>query len=227
MRVRWIAGYNKEGWYIFAHPASHSAKTVGAHANELMNQRETAQYDMIFDPHVPAKRGAIGKDRVIPDLTVVGNMRIRHQQILVSYTSDASAARRSTIQCAVLANNILISDFQSCGFTRISNILRSITNGGELEYLVITADSGGPLDDNVRTDPGTFTDFDVRPDNRERANLNVRSEACTRMHNGPLVNQMLIPRSAHMSSALVTTIPSTLASAENFHMPRILRSNST
>ena len=59
------------------------------------------------------------------------------------------------------ANAVTIADFHAGRFASIFQILVNFADGSELIDLIVTADFGVTINDNVRLQYGAFADFDV------------------------------------------------------------------
>ena len=69
--------------------------------------------------------GVVGKNGVVTNLTVVSQMNIGHDPVVISYRGHALIAGRSNIESTKLSNDIAVPNDQFTGFARIFFILRN------------------------------------------------------------------------------------------------------
>jgi hypothetical protein len=82
---------------------------------------------------MPGERCAIGKDSMITNQTVMGDMNIRHQPVIVANAGQASPIIGTTVDCDKLANSVPVTDLQTGSFSMIFFVLRYFTYRTELE----------------------------------------------------------------------------------------------
>ena len=99
---------------------------------ELMHQRKPAEYREITDTHMARQTRPICKNCAIPKNTVVRNMHIGHQKIVVTDLRNPGTRRRTTIKSRVLAYDIPVPNGQASIFIPIPSVLRSFPNRGKL-----------------------------------------------------------------------------------------------
>lgn len=78
----------------------------------------------------------------------------------------------ATVDGGVLAENVMVSNRESCGFTGIFNILSDLPNRGEREKNVVLADARVALDNNVRFEHTACTDVNIRTNHTVGTNYN-------------------------------------------------------
>src|ERR1700722_7355053 len=155
-----------------------------------MDRREAAQDDPVADLNMTRERGAVGKHGFATDLTVVGNVRVRHEQVVVADAGDALVVGRAAIHGAVLAKHVAVAYLESGRLALVFLVLRGIAEGGELENVVVGGDRGRGVDDNMRTNNRAGADLHVGTDNGERSNSDVRSELRLRRNNRSRVDHL-------------------------------------
>src|SRR6202035_662759 len=101
--------------------------------------------------------------------------------------------RGAAVHRDALANDIAVADFEPGRFPLVLFVLRRIAHRGELENLVVRADSSGSVDDYVRTDQGARSDGDVRSDDAEGADRHARGNIRLRRYHRPRVDHPASP----------------------------------
>src|SRR5450432_2174701 len=120
----------------------------------------------------------------------MSHMRIRHQQIVIADVRHAPVVAGAAIHRDAFAEYVAVADFQARRFTVVFLILRRVAQRGKLEYLVAGPDSRRTVDDHVRSDPAAGADADVRPDDAERPDRNVRGNLRLRRYHRARVDHL-------------------------------------
>jgi hypothetical protein len=121
--------------------------------------------------------------------TIVRDVRVDHQQVIAAHLRQSTALYCATMNGDAFANAVAIANFHTGRFTSIFQILVNFADGSELIDLVITANFGMAINDNVRFQYGTFANFDVRSNNTKRANVDVSTNDGAFFHNGGRMNK--------------------------------------
>ncbi len=171
-----------------------------------------------------AKSGAIGKHDIVADVAIVSDVRVRHEQVVAAYASDAVVMGGSAIDRAVLAKHIAVTDFQPRRLALVLLVLGRIADRGELEDPVVGADRGGAVDDDMGPDHGARPDLDIGTDDGERSNLDVRSQPRLGRHDGVGVDHLPVS-GATIISAWATSLSPTKAAVEKRQIPLKARSS--
>ena len=108
----------------------------------------------------------VGKNRMASDLTIVSQMHIRHDPVVIPQTGDTFVLNGSQIECAEFPNGIAITDFQFCQFSSIFFILRYPPQRSKLENVIVLTNRRVSFDNDMRPDPCPCPDSDIRADNR-------------------------------------------------------------
>jgi len=157
---------------------------MSADAAKLVHQRKAAQNSVVTNRHVTGQAGAIGENRSIADLAVMRQMAIGHDEIVMAEPRHTTARHGSTIESAVLPDDVPVADLKPGGFAFITQMLRRIAQGRELVNFIVPADTRRPVDDDMRTDPGVVTDLHARTDDAEGADMNVFPDFRARVDDG-------------------------------------------
>ena len=157
------------GRHIAGHGGVVRDETVRAHLGVLVHRRQAAHGHPIADLHVTAQRRAIRHHDLIAQLTIVRDMRIRHQQIVVADARHALVVGGAAIHGDGFAKHIAVADLEARRLAVVFLVLRRIAQRGELEYLVVGADARRAVDHRMRAYPGAGADDDIRADDGRTA----------------------------------------------------------
>ena len=87
-----------------------------ADLDELMHDGKAAQYRVIAHLYVSGQLRVIGEDGVVAHLTIVRQMHICHDPIVIPHAGDTDILRGTQIKSAKLADYIVVTNFQSGRF---------------------------------------------------------------------------------------------------------------
>ena len=191
-----------------------------ANGAKLMYAGKASQDGMITDSDMPGNRGTIGHHDMITENTVVGDMDIRHEEVVITDTSHTTSTFRAAVDGGKFANRIAFANLESGALTGIFKILGIFTHGGKLEYSVSLANRGGPFKYHMRPYPAASTNGDLWTDYGIRADFNIISNAGGGIDNSCCVNQSSISFFAIRTSAEQHSTPSTVAFPSKRQMPR-------
>jgi hypothetical protein len=136
-------------------------ESMGADTAELMHPAHTGGHDPFLQHAMAGDFRRIRNDRVVPDLAIVRDVSVVHQQHMIAYTRNHPAAGSAAMNRRELADTVVVTDFQTRSFALILQILRVGTNGGKLEDPIASSDGGLALDYGIGTDYGLGSDADV------------------------------------------------------------------
>ncbi len=133
-----------------------------ANVAKLVDTREATQNDMIIDDDVTCESRIVGEYRMITDQTIMSNMNICHDPVIITKAGNASPWSCTTINGAKLPDDIIVSYFE-CGFVfaLVFFILGIIADRTKLKNFVIFPDFCLPIYNDMRAYPATFIDFDI------------------------------------------------------------------
>jgi hypothetical protein len=117
--------------------------------------------------HVATEGTAIRENHIVPDRAIVSNVRIRHEETIVS-DGGLAGRSRAAVQRHKLAHHDPVANGQRRRLTGILQILGSTANGRIRVDLAVTADAAAAVDDRMGADARSFTYRDIIFDNRER-----------------------------------------------------------
>jgi hypothetical protein len=140
----------------------------------LVHRGQTAEDDPIANLNVSSQRSAVGEYYIVTDDAVVCDMRVRHEEIVVTDSRDARVLHGAAIDRATLSKHVSVANLEACGLAIVFLVLRRIANGSKLKKPVVGSDSRRTIDDHVRTDDGARTDLHVRADDAEGPHGHIR-----------------------------------------------------
>src|SRR5580704_2541701 len=108
---------------------------------------------------------------MIADYRVVSDVGISHDESVTANFRQPSAFDRSPIEGDILADFVVLANFQPRGLAFIGHVLRRHPNRTERKKNVMRADLRWPLDGYVRNQTAVLAQFNVRSDHTVRANL--------------------------------------------------------
>ena len=104
---------------------------------ELVGGCKAAEYCPIPNVDVTSNRGIVSEDSVISYLTVVRDMSVSHDPIIIANTCASPLLHSATIDCAKLTNRISITNREFRFLPCILLILWIITNRRKLKDVII------------------------------------------------------------------------------------------
>ncbi len=136
-----------------------------------MHRAKRADHGPIFDCNVAAERGSVSENDVVADATIVGDVGVGHDQGVAAHAGEAAAFYRAAIDGDELANFVVVADLQAGGFSRVSQVLRRHTEGGEGENAIVDPELSGAFDGDMRNKVAAFAEFYIWADHAVRADL--------------------------------------------------------
>src|SRR6185503_3013668 len=98
-------------------------EAIAADAAELVDGRTRADVGEVLDADVTAERGMRPEDGPAPDVAVVGDVHVGHEQIVVFDRRLTAAASRAPVDGDELAEDIAAPDSQGGGFALVLQVL--------------------------------------------------------------------------------------------------------
>jgi hypothetical protein len=171
-----VAGGHDEGGDIFGYRRSAADDRVGAYPRELMNPRKPADDGEVLNVDVSGKVCRVGHDDVIAQLAVMGDMAVRHQQVVIADDGDADVGAGRPINRNVFPDRVMIADNDPRLLASELEILGGAAERCELRDSAFLTDIGMGFDDYVGADTGIFPDRYIGTDNRIRPDFNPFGE---------------------------------------------------
>src|SRR5580704_17713969 len=151
-----------------------SDKGIRANADEMVHRAERANRGPLFDRDVPAESRGVGKNHVIADRAIVGDVRVRHHQNVTTHASQSAALYSAAIDGNELTNLVAVADFQASGFAGVGQILRRHSDRAKWKKGIMGANFRWPFDGHVRNQATRFSEFNIGPDHTVRTNFATR-----------------------------------------------------
>src|SRR5512134_171407 len=181
---RWIAGNGHVRRHVLPDHRAAPGDAVRPDTPELVHGREAAEYGKVADVHVPPERRAVGEYRVTAHLTVVCEVYVRHEPVVVADPRHTDVLRRPAVEGAEFADGVVVADLEPRGLPPVLLVLGHLANGRELEDAVAPPDPGVPGDHGVGADRTSRADLDIRPDDGVGADFDVRRDPRAGVNNG-------------------------------------------
>ncbi len=162
---------------------------MSANAAELMNPDVSPKRHVILDNHVASERRPVGEDHVIADVTVVRDMRLRHEKIVRADLGQASAALGAAVQRNELAKYVALAGAKPASLIAILQIVRRLTRGHERKKNRAAAKLRWAFDDTMAGNANVVVQDDVVSNDRVGADRNVASELSFRAYDCGGVNR--------------------------------------
>src|SRR5471032_2613903 len=184
-----VAKHSDVGGNVLADGGAHAGKAVGADMAVLVNQGEAGQDRPVFNVHMTRQRSVIDQDAVVANDTVVTNVRVSHDQVVVAKGGLRTILHGATMNRDAFTDDVVITNDQACLFTFVLQVRRVFADRRKLVNTVVLADSGGTFEDHMRPNDRALANFHTRTDNRPRADLDTVGQNSRRVDDGSRVNQ--------------------------------------
>ena len=113
---------------------------ISPYATELVHQNVGTDDGVVVDDDFTGQFGAVADDTIVSYKSIMGYMYAFHQQITTAYAGFAFC-RRTTVDCYVLTDFVVIADF-GCGFFSPEfQILRYGTDNSSRKNDIAVADT--------------------------------------------------------------------------------------
>src|SRR5437867_11382765 len=100
-------------------------------AAKLVNAAVSADHGVIADGDVTGERGRVGEDVMRADMTIVRDVRLRHNQIVMAKRGQAAAASGAAMQGDEFTNRVALTNDQACALARVLEVLRRLADARE------------------------------------------------------------------------------------------------
>lgn len=148
-----------------------------ADVTELMDADKTAENGVIVDRDMARQRGIVGHDGVVADLTVVGDVDIGHDPIVVTQAGHATVLYRAGVESAVFADRVVVANFQAGRFAGVFLVLRFTTDGVKAEDAIAFSKAGMAFNHAMVADLAIVADLDMRADQAIRTDAYIDTDA--------------------------------------------------
>src|SRR6266481_3188645 len=149
---------------------------VAAQAAKLVHRRKRAQRYEILYGHVTRQRSAVHEQRIVADLAVVPDVRVRKKKIVIANPRDTAALRGSPADGYMLAKNVCTAHLQFDALATESVVLRIAANHAKRVKHVVICEFRRAAHHRMLVQYGPVAQFHVRADHRIRANPHARAQ---------------------------------------------------
>src|SRR5215831_15673592 len=183
-----VAEYHSKRNDVFLHARHATDETVGADANELMHGTETAENCVVANSDVAGQSCVIDENDVVPDLTIMGNVRPHHQQAMGANAGYETAAFGAGVDRDVLADRGVGTDFKAAVLAVIFLVLRDVADRGKGKDLTSLAYRRATSYDDVGMQGHAISELDLGSDHAERPDFDIGAEVGMRIDHGGRMN---------------------------------------
>src|SRR5690606_32853537 len=179
--------------------------------------------------NMAGKLNTVGHDGVAAYLTIVGNMHISHNPVVVAHAGNANILGCARADRDIFTNGIAVADFQACRLALVFFVLRNAANGTKPIESIVGAYGGVAINDAMRSHDGAWSDGHMLAYDTVRPYRHIIGYLGTWRYDSGRVNTFCHcyssrTRIAHISLASAATWPSTVACAVYLQMERLIRS---
>ena len=100
---------------IASNGCSTSNKRVRTDADKMVYWTESTYRGPLFDRDVAAESRRVGKDNVIADRAIVGDVRVSHNQYMVAHAGQSATFCGAAINGNELANLVVVTNLRRVG----------------------------------------------------------------------------------------------------------------
>src|SRR4051794_20278839 len=111
-------------------------------------------------------------------------MRVRHDEAIAADARDAAALHGAAMNAGVFANEIAVTNLETCGLVLERVVLRADTDDRERPKAIVAADLCRAMNDDVRDKFAVLTYFDLGADDAEWPDSARFRYACRGIDNG-------------------------------------------
>ena len=169
-----------------------------ADSTELMNPGQSANHGEVFHNDVTGQCGGIGQDDLVAQVNIVGDVAVGQQKVVGTDGGCFSVAGRA-VDGHGFADNVSISDASASDAAFPFAVLRAEADATEGKELVVGADDGVAVHNDVGKQTATVAQNHVFSDDAIGADLAVLADAgafvndCAGMnHGGSIVLKRLL-----------------------------------
>ena len=157
-----------------------------------MHAGERADRRVVLDRDVTGERCGVGENRLVPDMAVMRDVRVGHEEIVVADLGDSSTAGRAAMDRDELSNDVAAADLEPRQLAAELQVLRDQADGGHRENLVFVADLGEAVDDRGGADVAVAPDPHVLADDHVRPDPGSGTDASARMHDRRRIDERTV-----------------------------------
>src|SRR5579862_1574602 len=151
---------NAERQSVLGNPGKAADHGVAADAAELVHAHPSRDEGAIAHHDLPRQVGAVDDDHVIADLTVVGDMAVRHEKTARAHTRGAPGPG-TAVDGDAFPDRIVVADLGRAVAIPELEVLRITADHGVLGDAVARSHPRAALDHRVAGDPATIADNSI------------------------------------------------------------------
>jgi hypothetical protein len=165
---------------------------------------------MIVNFDVAGQSRVVRKYGIVTNVAVVRDVTISHNPIVVPERRFSATVRGPSVYAAVFADDVVLANLE-CRVSRIIEffILWIFAYRTKVINFCATSDPSWTLDDDMRADPTSLSDFDVWANDAPRTKLNISGDFRIIIDNCRRIDQRVLSDSVVMNCALETSSSST------------------
>jgi hypothetical protein len=167
-----LAGSLDKGRYVLADQGTSGDKRVLPDFDELVHGTHPCQDRMISHGYVPGYLRVVAENDIVPDLAVMRDMRVGHNQAV-----PANRSGKPVLGTAMDGNKFpdggIVANVHGRFFTFEFQVLGGGGQHGAWKDPAVAADAGAFHDRNIASDPGAFADFHVVVDHGKGIDLDI------------------------------------------------------
>src|SRR5690554_5894278 len=158
-----------------------------AYADKLMDSGQASNNGMVFNNNMSGQIGSIGHNNMTPQLTVLTNMTVGHNQIIISNPGFTPTLFTTPVDGNILPDNIIISDEKAALLIFISHSLRHHAHCCSMKDLIIPAYFSPAVNNNMGANNCTFPNFHILTNKTIGPNLYITCNSGSRFNNSSRV----------------------------------------
>lgn len=185
-----IPGHHREGGCIQRKLRPTRSHHGFAHPRVLVKSRIGAEYGEVIDSSVAGQPTKTRDDRMVPDLTIMTDMRAVHDIVVIADSCTSAALRGPDMDRDLFPNLGTRANLEARRFAVKGPILRFGTEAGMRKDSAILRDEGAAQKRHMRPNFDAAAKLHFASDEGERADHHIRSQnrsvfdACRRMDRG-------------------------------------------
>ena len=126
-----------------------AGEAVISNSTKLVYQSISGEDYVVADMTMPRQASAVREDNIRTKVTIMGNMTIGHDEIIVGNAGYAFILNCAAINRDVFAEDIVITDANFSRVSLVGNRLRRCPYGSKWEEMIILTNCGVSIDYHV------------------------------------------------------------------------------
>ena len=167
---------------------------MSANFAELVNQGVSRQDCPVVNNDMTRQRRIVHKNRMVLNNTVVTDMHVAHDEVVVSHVSIASVLHGTSVNRHVLAYDVVVTNRDGRRLALILQVRCGLANGAKLEDVVPSTNLGRPLDHHMGFDNRPLANHNPRTDDTVGTHRHGGVQISLRVNNGGGMNHRLAVR---------------------------------